>query len=166
MPEEVKVSTPGDREVQVTREFDAPPDLVFLAYTRPELVRRWLVGPPGWSIVACEIDLRVGGRYRYEWKLEGGGSMAMSGVFREVTPPSRLQSREIFDEDWTGGETEVRVEFDPIGGQRTRLTQTMLYTSTEARDGALATGMTEGMTITYNSLEALLAELSAQSSSR
>ncbi len=90
-PDSFKVSTPSDREIQVTRDFDAPRRLVFDAFTKPELVRRWLLGPPGWTMPLCEIDLRVGGDYRYVWRFEKDGShMAVGGVFREVIPLERL----------------------------------------------------------------------------
>ena len=166
MPGEVNVTTPTDREVVVTREFNAAPDLVFEAFTRPELVKRWLNGPSGWSMVRCDIDLRVGGRYRYEWTHDGGGRMGMSGTYSEVTAPSRIASTELFDEDWTGGEADVSADFTALKQGRTLLTQTSRYSSQEARDGALATGMTEGMSATFYALDALLGEVSAQSSSR
>ena len=87
-PDSFEVSLPSDREIRVTRDFDARRGLVFDAFTKPELVRRWLLGPPGWTMPLCEIDLRVGGAYRYIWRSEKDGSqMAVGGVFREVTPP-------------------------------------------------------------------------------
>src|SRR3981081_4067870 len=90
-PDSFTVSTPSDLEIQVTRDFDAPRRLVFDAFTKPELVRRWLLGPPGWTMPLCEIDLRVGGAYRYVWRSEKDGShMAIGGVFREVIPLERL----------------------------------------------------------------------------
>jgi uncharacterized protein YndB with AHSA1/START domain len=106
----------------------------------------------------CEVDLRVGGRYRYEWNGPDGELMAVGGEFREVDPPSRLVTTELFDEDWTGGETLVTADFIDQAGQ-TRLEMTILYSSREARDGALASGMTEGMEMGYAGLDELLPSL-------
>ena len=97
-PDSFKISTPSDLEIQVTRNFGAPRGLVFDAFTKPELVRRWLLGPPGWTMPLCEIDLRVGGSYRYVWRSEkDGAQMAMGGVFREIVPLERLVATERFD---------------------------------------------------------------------
>jgi uncharacterized protein YndB with AHSA1/START domain len=115
----VDVSTPGDREVVVTRVFDAPRELVFDAFTKPELVKRWLLGPPGISMPVCDIDLRVGGRFRYVWRLPNGNDMGMGGVFREIVRPERLVHTELFDEDWTGGETLTTTTFAEKRGKTT-----------------------------------------------
>jgi uncharacterized protein YndB with AHSA1/START domain len=139
----VTVTEPGDREVRVSRRFDAPRRLVFEAFTRPEMVKRWLYGPEEWPLVHCEIDPRVGGAIRYVWRHRERGDMGMSGVFREVATPARLVHTEIFDEDWTGGETVVTAEFAQKG-ERTTFSSTVLYSSTAARDAALETGMIEG----------------------
>src|SRR5688500_11319441 len=89
----LKVTTPSDREIALIRTFDAPRQMVFDAYTKPELVRRWLGVFGDWKMTVCEIDLRVGGKYRYVW--EGDGSrMGMGGVYREVTAPERLVNTE------------------------------------------------------------------------
>src|SRR5450631_1790035 len=108
------LSTPSECEIQVTRDFDAPRRLVFDAFTKPELVRRWLLGPPGWTMPLCEIDLRVGGAYRYVWRSEKDVSqMAMGGVFREVFFFNGTATTEKFDDAWYPGEaldTTVFVE--------------------------------------------------------
>ena len=153
----LQVTTPSDREVLITRSFDAPRSLVFDCNTKPELVRRWLLGPPGWTMPVCDIDLRVGGKYRYVWRNESGGDMGMGGTFREIVVPERLVANELFDEDWTGGETRVTTVFTERGG-KTTVTTTVLYASKEARDSALKTGMTEGMDAGYQRLDELLAE--------
>jgi uncharacterized protein YndB with AHSA1/START domain len=161
MAQPLQISTPSDREVMITREFDAPRELVFDCHTKPELVRRWLLGPPGWTMPVCDIELKVGGRYRYVWRGPNGEEMGMGGTFREIVRPERLASTELFDEDWTGGETQVRTEFSERGG-RTTSTVTVVYASKEAREGALATGMTDGMEAGYQRLDELLAaELAA-----
>ncbi len=157
----VTVTTPTDREVVVRRSFNAPRQLVFDAHTKPELVRRWLTGPPDWTMPICEIDLRVGGRYRYELHGPGGERLAWGGVYREIVPRERVITAERFDDDWTGGETIntlVLVERDAS----TDLSLTVLYASREARDGALATGMTTGMEMGFAELDRLLASLTAE----
>src|ERR1700674_5663093 len=96
----MKLTTVGDREVVVTRVFDAPRGLVFDAMTKPELVKKWLLGPPGWTMPVCEIDLRVGGTYRYVWRHSNGDEMGMGGVYREVAVPERVVATEKFDQAW------------------------------------------------------------------
>ena len=157
MPGKLNVTTPSDREIFLLREFDAPRALVWDCHTKPELVRKWLLGPPGWTMPVCEIDLRVGGKYRYEWA-KGDTTMGMGGVFREVVALEKLTTSELFDQDWTGGETIVTQVFEEKKGVTT-LTMTILYATKEARDGALATGMLEGMESGYARLDELTAEL-------
>ena len=152
----LEIATPSDLEVVITRDFDAPRELVFDCHVKPDLVRRWLTGPPGWTMPVCDIDLRVGGRYRYVWRGPNGEDMGMGGVFREIVRPERIVTNELFDEDWTGGETLVTTVFTE-GGGRTRATLTVLYASKEAREGALATGMADGMESSFQHLDALLA---------
>ncbi len=154
----LKVTTPTEREIVMTRVFDAPRSLVFDAYTKPELLRRWLLGPPGWSMVVCEIDLRVGGAYRYVWRNADGTEMGMGGVHREIVPPERIVITALFDQDWTGGETLNTLLLTEQDG-KTTLTNTVLYSSREARDNALRTGMEQGMAAGYDRLAELLAEI-------
>src|SRR5882762_11877589 len=106
-PESFKVSTPPDREIEVERDFNAPRQLVFDAFTKPELVRRWLLGPDGWTMPVCEIELRVGGAYRYVWRHADGKEMGMGGIYREIVPEERLVCTELFDEAWYPGEALV-----------------------------------------------------------
>jgi uncharacterized protein YndB with AHSA1/START domain len=161
-PDSFKVSTPTDHEIQVTRDFNAPLQLVFDAFTKPELVRRWLLGPPGWTMPLCEIDLKVGGAYRYLWRhSDDGREMGMGGVFREIVSPERLVATEKFDESWYPGEaldTTVFVE----EGDITKTTITVLYESKEARDTARRSGMESGMAAGYNRLEELLSSMLAE----
>ena len=155
-PESFKISTPSDREVQVMRDFQAPRAVVFEAFTKPELVRRWLLGPDGWSMPVCEIDLRAGGAYRYIWENERDGSrMGLSGVFREVVGPEKVVATERFDNAWYPGEAVVTTMFAETG-EATRVTVTVLYESKEARDTASRSGMELGMAAGYNRLEGLL----------
>jgi uncharacterized protein YndB with AHSA1/START domain len=155
-PDSFKVSTPSDREIQVTRDFDALRRWVFDAFTKPELVRRWLLGPPGWTMPLCEIDLRVGGAYRYVWRSDkDGAQMAMGGEFREVIPLERLVATESFDDAWYPGEALDTTVFVETRGLTT-VTITILYESQEARDTARRSGMEHGMAAGYDRLESLL----------
>jgi len=158
MNETLKVTTPTDREIVITRVFDAPRSLIFDCMSKPELVRRWLLGPPGYTMPVCEIDFRVGGRYRYVWRGPDGSEMGMGGVYREIVPSERIVQTELFDQDWTGGET-VGTALLTEQGSRTTLTITELYSSKEARDGALRTGMAEGMSAGYDRLAELLTSM-------
>jgi uncharacterized protein YndB with AHSA1/START domain len=149
------VTTPSDREIAMTRVFDAPRKLVFDAWTKPDLVRRWLLGPPGWTMPVCEIDLRVGGAYRFEWLGQDGTRMGMGGVYREIVIPERIVNTQLFDVDWTGGETLGTLLLTEQGG-KTTLTNSVLYSSREARDAALRTPMAEGVEAGYARLDELL----------
>ena len=153
----LKVSTPTDRELVISRVVNAPRAMVFDAHTKPDLVRRWLLGPPGWTMPVCEIDLRVGGKYRYVWRHPDGQAMGMGGTFTEIVRPSRIAATQLFDQDWTGGETLVITEIVEKNGKST-ITTTVRYASREARDAALQTGMTTGMEAGYERLEELLKE--------
>lgn len=155
VPATMTVTTPSDREVRFTRRFKAPRQLVFDAFTTPALLAQWMIGPDGWTLDVCEVDLRPGGAFRYVWTKPGGRQMGMGGTFVEVTPPSRLVHVEVFDEDWTGGETQVTTEFVERDGT-TEMVLTVRYASAPARDGALASGMTSGMETSYARLDALL----------
>ena len=96
----LSVEPRGDREIAISRAFDAPRALVFDALTKPDLIRRWLGVFGGWSMEVCEVDLRVGGAYRYVWRGPNGASMGMRGVYREIVRPERLVNTEQFDEPW------------------------------------------------------------------
>ncbi len=150
------ITTPSDREIAMTRVFDAPRKLVFDALTKPELVRQWLLGPEGWTMPVCEIDLKVGGGYRYVWRHADGREMGMGGVFREIVPPERIVHTEKFDNPWYAGEavaTSVLVE----KSGKTTLTLTMIYDSREVRDSILKSGMEKGVAVSYDRLATILA---------
>ena len=153
--EQLTVATEGDREVVFTRAFDASRDLVFDCMTKPDLVKRWLLGPPGWTMPVCEIDLRVGGKFRYVWRNQDGRDMGLGGAYQEIAAPERIVHTETFDDDWTGGATLVTSTLTEAGG-RTTLTTSVLYANDQARQGALVSGMTDGMEMGYARLDALL----------
>lgn len=152
------ITTPTDREVRITRVFDAPRNLVFDAMTRPELLQRWLSGPPGWSMVACESDPHVSGAFRHVWRGPDGKEMAMRGVYREIVPPERIVRTESFEFgcDAQSGEQLSTLVLTEQGGNTT-LTLTVLYPSKEARDATLASGMERGVATSYDRLAELLA---------
>jgi uncharacterized protein YndB with AHSA1/START domain len=148
--------TPTDREVVVTRVVDAPRRVVFDAWTNPKHVPRWLLGPPGWTMPVCEIDLRAGGTWRYVWRKGDGSEMAMGGSYREVVAPERLVSTESWGPEWP--ETVNTAEFAESEGQTT-ITLTITYPSKEARDAALRTGMKEGTDQSFTRLDDLVGTL-------
>ena len=157
----LKLTTRGDREIVMTRVFDAPRTLVFDAFTKPELVRQWLLGPPGWSMVVCEIAQKVGDRYRYVWRHANGNEMGMGGVLREIVPPERIVATEKFDQSWYPGEAVGTIVLVEEAG-KTTLTQTILYESREARDVVLKSPMESGVAAGYDRLAEVLASLRAQ----
>lgn len=148
------VTLPSDREIVITRQFDAPAELLFKAYTTPELVRRW------WGFetdewLVCEIDLRVGGRWRYVNRSDGF-EVGFHGEFREIDPPHRLVSTEVY-EGFEGGDPEAAAALDTLVFEErdgvTTMTMTILHTSKEHRDMHIASGMEAGMQVSMDRLE-------------
>jgi uncharacterized protein YndB with AHSA1/START domain len=154
----LKITTPSDREVAMTRVFDAPRRLVFEAWTNPKHVPRWLLGPDGWTMPVCEIDLRPGGSWHFVWRKSNGTEMAMSGEYREVTPPERIVNTERWGPEWP--ETLNTLILTEENG-RTTMTLTILYPSKEARDAAIKTGMSDGASQSFDRLENYLASTPA-----
>src|SRR5438477_10052042 len=152
----------GDHEIADTREFDAPRSMVFDAYTKPELLKRWLLGPDGWSLIVCDVDLRVGGKYRWVWE-KARQQMGMGGVYREIVKGERIVATERFDEAWYPGEGLSTITFTERGG-KTLLTTTLRYESKEARDMVLKSGMEHGMKASYARLDGVLSPSGALSS--
>jgi uncharacterized protein YndB with AHSA1/START domain len=156
-PGNLKLATHGDREIVMTRDFNAPRRLVFDAFTKPDLVKQWLLGPPGWSMPVCEIDLKAGGTYRYVWRQDSDGTeMGMGGVFREIVPQERVVCTEVFDKAWYPGEALNTLLLSEHGG-KTTITTTVLYQSREARDAVLKSGMEKGVAASYDRLAELFA---------
>ena len=146
-------TTPSDREITATHVVAAPCKRVFEAWTRPEHVPHWMLGPDGWTMPVCEIDLRPGGAWHYVWSRADGTEMEMRGTYREVVPPVRLVSTESWGGDWP--ETLNTLRLSELDGTTT-ITLSVLYPSKEARDAALGTGMEGGMTQSFARLDQYL----------
>jgi uncharacterized protein YndB with AHSA1/START domain len=153
------VTTPTDREIHVVRQFDAPRDRVFAAYTDPELIPEWW-GLRDSTTVVDQMDVRAGGSWRFVMRDQDGSETAFRGTYREVTPPERI----VQTFEWEGMPGYVSVEtatFEDMG-ERTRVTTTSIFHTTEERDGMLESGMERGMNETYARLDELLARLIAR----
>mgnify|MGYP000964903127 CR=1 FL=1 len=155
----LQIAMPTDREIVMTRVFDAPRQLVFDAFSKPELLKRWF-GPRGWSLVVCEVDLRVGGAWRFVMQGPDGTRMGMRGVYREIEPPGRTVHTESFDDFADAGESVVTSVLTEQDGQTT-LTATVLYPSKEVRDAVAASGMEHGAAESYDKLAEVLTEVLA-----
>lgn len=150
------VSLLGARELVLTRVFDAPRTLVFEALTRPELLRRWF-GARGWNLVECEVDLRVGGTWRYVSVGPDGERMGQGGVYREVLPPERLVYTERYDDQSFPGESLITAELEE-DGPRTTLRSTVRFPSEEVRDLVISRPMERGLSESYERLDEVLSE--------
>ena len=153
----LQVTTPSEREIAMTRIFDAPRSLVFDAWTKPELLKRWLGVRGGWTFAVCEVDLRVGGSYRFVWRGPTGAEMGMGGVYREIVRPERLVATERFDEPWYEGDALDTTTFVERGGGKTTATTTVRYASQEVRDAVLKTPMLTGVAESYDKMAEELA---------
>jgi uncharacterized protein YndB with AHSA1/START domain len=153
----MKLTTPNDREIVTTREFDAPRELVWDAIYTPELLKRWFSGPPGWEMTVCEDDTRPGGTFRRVWSDSNGKTMSQSGVYREVVPPERCVRTQVFETGGVlmGGEQLGTIVLTKLG-ERTIVTMTFLFESKEVRDGAVASGMEQGMAAGFDRLDDVL----------
>ena len=156
MPTSVDVTTPSDREIVITRAFVAAPrTLIWDCHTQPELIKRWMLGPPGWTMVVCEVDLQVGGAYHFRWRNAEGFEFGSQGEHVEIVPPENLvttERMEGFDGDSVNTMTLITRGDDAL------LTVTMRFATKEARDGALRSGMAEGMAQSYDRIEQLADE--------
>lgn len=148
--------TPSDLEIVITRVVDAPRRRVFDAFSNPRHVPKWLLGPEGWSMPVCEIDLRPGGAWRYVWRKGDGAQMEMQGAYVEVAPPERLVWTETWGPSWP--ETVNTLTLTEAAG-RTTIVLTVAYPNRAARDAAMATGMKDGMDQGFARLDLLLREL-------
>lgn len=153
--EGLTVTAASGTELVLTRAFAASRELVFDAFTRPELLRRWY-GPRGWRLVVCEVDLRPGGAWRFVSHGPNGAEMGQSGVYREVDAPGRLVQTERHD-GWEAGEAFVTTVLEERGG-RTVMTTTVRYPSREIRDSVLRSPMERGVGEAYDRLATMLGE--------
>ncbi len=160
MPKPAEVTLPSDREVRVTRTFNAPRQLVWDAHTTPELVRKWQ-GYDDWDMPVCDMDVRVGGKYKWQWRnREDGKQFGFFGTFSEVNSPSKIVHAQYFDPGDIGGAMPVgdpcivSLELSEQNGVTT-LVCNLTFPSKEARDGAVSTGMTDGMEYSYTRLDNL-----------
>lgn len=146
------ISTPSDVELRFTRAISAPKRVVFDAWTSPRLVPRWLLGPDGWTMPVCEVDLRPGGAWRYVWKKSDGPEMEIRGTYVEVAPPDRVVTTERWGPEWP--ETVNTVALDERSGVTT-MTLTIRYPTQAAREAARVTGMAEGVEASFRRLDEL-----------
>jgi len=153
----LKVEARGDREIVLTRVFDAPRELVWKAMTQPELVKRWF-GPHGHQLVECEIDFRLGGKWRYLILMPNGETMGMRGEYVEIEPVERIVHTESFDEYAEFGTGVITSLFTEKDG-KTTFTGVQVAPSREVRDGIIASGMEHGAAETYDRLGELLETL-------
>ena len=157
----LNVVASGDREIHVSRTFNAPRELVFKALTTPEMLNQWFGGPDGWELITCEFESRVGGTYRYVWRnVDNGGEMGMGGTILEFDPPESYTCTERFDQAWYPGDARSTIELTERSGS-TMLLLTITYESQEARDMVMASPMKEGMAIGYDRLEQFLSTVGA-----
>jgi uncharacterized protein YndB with AHSA1/START domain len=158
--ENTNFTTPGEHDLVMTRVFDAPRALVFDAWTKAEMLRRWLLGPEGWSMPVCEIDLRVGGGYRFTWRNGEGNEFGLSGEYREIVPGEKLIATERFEPAWYPGGATVSTVLSEQDG-KTVATTTVRYDQPEARKRALEINMTKGVATSYDRMEKMLGRKAA-----
>jgi uncharacterized protein YndB with AHSA1/START domain len=159
MKNDTIVERTSDRELVVTRTFEAPARIVFEAWTKPELLKRWWAPKSfGVSLFECEQDLRVGGAYRFAFGRDPKNPEVFSGRYLGVDPPARLVLTQIYERMAHVGEAVATADFAEIEG-RTHLTLRQLFPSKEALEGALASGMERGMRITLDQLDELVASM-------
>jgi uncharacterized protein YndB with AHSA1/START domain len=153
---------PSAREIVLTRVFSAPRRLVFDAFTKPELLKRWF-GPRGWSLVVCEVDFRVGGGFRFVLRSAEGHQMGMRGIYREIDAPGRSVHTETFDD--LPGEAQVTTTLVEVDG-KTTLKAIICYESQDIRDAVLRMGMEHGAAESYDKLAELLGSFTAMDEER
>ncbi len=148
----VEIVSAKDGVLEMATDIAAPRRLVFRGLTEPTLIRQWLLGPDGWDMPVCEVDLRVGGGYRYGWSHPDYPAFEMSGVYQEIEPPERIVHTEVYE----GNSALITTVLSEVDG-KTRLAMTMVFPSQEALEATVQTGMTTGMTRSYERLQELLA---------
>lgn len=159
-----KVERPNESSVMVTRTFDAPKEDVYKAYTTPNLMQQWLLGPPGWTMSVCEMDIKVGGKFTWRWRDNNHKTeFGFSGKFMEIAPDYKIVHNEIYDPGTVGGkmgECLVTVVFvEKENDRSTDLQMTIKYENKEVCEQALSTGMTDGMEMSYQNLDRVLKKI-------
>jgi uncharacterized protein YndB with AHSA1/START domain len=154
------LTLPSDTEILMVREFDAPKHLVYKAYTTPELVARWWAGKRG-RVTSVDIDLRVGGTWRYVMIAEGGFEVAFHGEYKEIVPNERLVNTEVFEGAPGSGAALVTTTFEALDGDRTKVSLLTSVDTKEIRDTIIATGMEGGAQEGLDILEQIAIELAA-----
>ena len=166
----LQVATPSDTTILFTRSFNAPRALVWDAMVRPDLVQRWMFCPPGWSWAECAMDVRVGGKFRWAWKgVDGRLALSIWGEYREVLPPARVVHTERMEmgpgagacgpEGGSAEPWELLAALDLVEKNNvTTMTMTLTFSSRQARDMAMASGMEHGMEAGYQTLDGLLSQ--------
>jgi uncharacterized protein YndB with AHSA1/START domain len=154
MTDTLTITTPSDRDVVLTRVFDAPANLVFDALTKPDLIKRWS-GIEGWTFVVCDVDLRVGGTWRFVSRKPNGKTVGQYGVYQEIVRGKRLVNTELW-EDWDAGETLVTTELVEQRG-KTTYTSTIRFPSQDVRDSVLKHGLSSSAPAMYDRLARVLA---------
>ena len=149
-------TTPTDTQVRAERVVNAPRELVWACHTVPKHVKQWMLGPDGWTMPVCEIDLRVGGKWHWVWRGQDGTEFGMTGEYREIVAPVRLVNTENWGGDWEPSVSHM--ELTEHEG-RTTITTTATFVSKEARDRAIGTGMNDGWGRSYERLDEYLSSL-------
>ncbi|MEM9319096.1 MAG: SRPBCC domain-containing protein [Pseudomonadota bacterium] len=161
MPNPATAEKEGARTLVVTRDFEAPRGLIWRAFTNADALRKWLIGPPGWDMIVCEMDVRTGGGYRWRWRHPSDGEFGFTGTYAAVEDQQSLEDEQVYDSATHGVPMTKTVEnklvFEDFG-QGTRVVSRMTFPTGEAVDQAVASGMTQGMEISYAKLDALIAD--------
>eukprot|EP00762_Andalucia_godoyi_P000348 ANDGO_03165.mRNA.1 hypothetical protein len=158
-PAKLQIRASGDREIVMTRVFWATPSDVYEALTNPSLVSKWLLGPPAGTMPVCNIDFRIGGKYRYVWGSEDDPTsrMGVEGTYTRIEPPTHLVHTEKFDQAWYPGTAVISTALKEAGPSTTAFSATITYDSQEARDLVMKSDMEKGVAASYDRLDNLLA---------
>lgn len=154
----LKVIAANEREIEVTRTFEAPRKLVFDCWTKPELLKMWMKGPDDWAFATCKVDLRIRGKFHFVWRNVDGVEVGIGGVYKEVIVPERIVNTELLDADKTGRESISTLVLVENAG-KTSLKNTVIYPSKEIRDTTLNSKLEAGLAIGYDRLEQVLKQL-------
>lgn len=149
----LRLESVGPTEIIISRKFNTSSSALYKAYVHPEILKSWLMGPPGWTMTVCTFDPQVGGNYRYEWKHDSGYSMGLGGIIQEIAPNEKIVISEKFDESWYPGQALVTTTFENVDKDTTLMKTAIRYESPEAMIKVLNSGMEQGLSISYDRLE-------------